>query len=229
MLKKSLFAGLLALLLIGSAHAETIHFDSLGSLLTDGYYYDDVNPTGFQIDGFQFDMALMSQGAYQNDYSNTNTFPSPNIAVYSNDASETNNPFETVTVSRVDNAQFNFLGAHFGGFTYNNTVAWYAATELTIEGYSAGSLVDSASFSPLNTGFARHDVGFYGVDELVFTAVQGSYDYSGNGLTNQGDGSYWMMDDFEYSPVPEPATILLLGFGFLGLIGFRCKKFLQNR
>lgn len=224
MLKKTFFAGLFTLLSIGLAQAEIIKFDTLGSLLdSNGYYFDESNPTGFQVDGFQFDMALMSQSAYKVGYSNTNDFPSPDIAVYSNDATETNNPFDNVTVSRINNAQFNFLGAHFGGFTYNDTTAWYAATELTIEGFSAGNLVDSATFSPLNVGFLRNDIGFYGVDELVFTATQGTYDYASYGLTNSGDGSYWMMDNFEYSPVPEPSTFLLLGSGLAGL-GFYARK-----
>jgi len=85
-------------------------------------------------------------------------------------------------------------------------------------------LVNSVLFDPLETGFQDNFVGLYGVDTLVFTATQGTYDYSSLGLTNQGTGSYWMMDDFEYSKVPEPASMLLLGCGLLWLAVLRKRE-----
>jgi len=206
--------------------AEVIDFDNLGGLLgnnptnTSGLYWND-DPVGFQTDGFQFDMALINQD-YFSTYSNTSDLPSGSIAAYSNN--DSNNPFSEVTVSTLDGSLFNFIGAQFGGFTYNNTVPWYAATSLTIEGYAAGNLVNSVLFDPLETGFQDNFVGLYGVDTLVFTATQGTYDYSSLGLTNQGTGSYWMMDDFEYSKVPEPASMLLLGCGLLGLAVLRKRE-----
>lgn len=43
-----------------------------------------------------------------------------------------------------------------------------------------------------------------------------------------GGGQYWLMDDFTYNEtqtaVPEPATMLLLGFGLMGL-GVARKRF----
>lgn len=224
MLRKFSIAIILITMSMGFVTAEVIDFDDLGGLLSGGYYYDESSPTGFQTDGFQFDMALMSQSAYQNDYSNSASFPSPSIAVYANDASSANNPFDQVTISMIDGSLFNFIGAEFGGFTYQNSIAWYAATQLTIEGYADGNLVNTVSFSPLNVGFQEQYVGLFGVDTLVFTATQGSYDYAAQGLTNSGEGSYWMMDDFEFTTVPEPASMLLLGCGLLGLAVLRKRE-----
>jgi len=227
---KKLFLSLLSafvfLCLSTAASAAVIGFDNLGGLLdSDGYYYNETIQTGFETGGFQFDMSLMSQSAYQNDYSNTSDFPSQSIAVYSNDASSDNNLFDEITVYKTDGSMFNFISAYFGGFTLGDTTPWFATTELTIEGFSGTTLKDSITFDPLNIGFQKNDVGLYGIDKLVFTAAQVAYDYSYLNYTNKGDGSYWMMDDFEYTnPVPEPTTMLLFGLGLLGLVGVRVSR-----
>ena len=119
----------------------------------------------------------------------------------------------------LDGSLFNFLGASFGGFTTWNSIAYFAATELTIEGFAAGELVDTVVFSPLNIGFQYVEVDIAGIDTLVFNASAGDFDYSGNGFSGVvGDGTYWMMDDFEFGRVPEPEIHFLFACGILMLI-----------
>jgi len=204
--------------------ASVTNFDNLGSLLdSSGFYYDESNPTGFTSDGFQFDMALMNETAFNTSYRNTGSFPSSSIAVYSNGAYEGNNPFDEITISRLDGRRFDFIGANIGGFTYKDTIAYYAATSLEIQGYRDGQLIDSVTVDPLLAGFNFLNIGLANIDTLKFIPTQGTYNYNSIGLTNQGDGSYWMMDNFTYTVVPAPGAILLAGLG-VSVVGWFQRK-----
>lgn len=114
-------------------------------------------------------------------------------------------------------ADFNFVGASFTSWGYNNSYFWGSATALRIEGYNSGEFVGQASMSLRPTGYDWLEVNLLGVDELRFIASGGSY-----------NTSYFLMDDFTYSQasaVPDPPTAWLLGSGLVGFVGLRRRFF----
>jgi len=112
---------------------------------------------------------------------------------------------------------FDFNGAYFAG-------AWRDGLNLRVAGFLGASFVDAKSFVVDHDGPTWVDFNFSGIDRVTLSSSGGT---SVSGLN--GAGAHFAMDNFTFNEkrqnaVPEPATMSLLGFGVLGLLGLRKRK-----
>jgi hypothetical protein len=168
-----------------AAGAEVLNFDDLsaapGGVVPASY-------GGFDFGDGQF--FLQSDAEYTaaapDGYGNTYSAPSPSYAA-GNDPARA-----SFTVSRGE--PFDFLGAAFSTFGAFDEFQDYSATSVRVEGFDGATPVGELTAALAADGYAFVPAGFEGVTSVV--------------LTPDGPGAdrYFLLDDFTYAEVPEPAT-----------------------
>jgi hypothetical protein len=108
---------------------------------------------------------------------------------------------------------FNFYGADYSTFAFNNGFFEpYSSDTVTVKGYRDGVETGSLEYV-LSSEFVRWNANsdFLGIDTLKF-------------YNDGGSNATWTMDNFEYSPVPEPSSLILLGTGIGGFASVALRR-----
>jgi hypothetical protein len=193
-----------------TASATIVNFDDLPTPNTVGGVSDwgavPSSYAGLTWTGWEVTKADGTAGSYQTIYGNTyGASSSPNFAYNGGDG------YKTISTG---GTTFNFDGAYVTSFVQNNAYQVFSSQNLTINAYHGALLVGTWTGSLSPSSFVALPIAAHFLD---ITALQ---------FISDGEGRYWGLDDFAFSAVPEPTTmiagaLLLLPFGMSTLRMFR--------
>jgi hypothetical protein len=205
------------------AEAYVINFDDLPTLSPSANQGREIAqiPTHYASDILTWDKNFYyySWDLYNQNFGNTYLFPSNPHAAF--------NGFGVHSVTLTASRLFNFTGAYFTGWAFQNNQAAYSSTHITIEGYRGDRLLKTISMNLAMDKFEWFRTEINGVDKLIF--------YNDD---SEVDGLWWLMDNltygFDITPnhptnpdnpdnpvVSEPSILFYLGIGILGILGVR--------
>jgi len=116
-------------------------------------------------------------------------------------------------VGTVDDDDFDFSGAYLTG-------AWNEGLSIDVVGYNNAVQLYSTTVTTTYYAPTWFHFDFTGVDEITFASCGGVGADSNDHL----GGTHFAMDNFTYAPVPEPATLSLLGLGLAGPASIRRRR-----
>ncbi|MGD0276905.1 MAG: PEP-CTERM sorting domain-containing protein [Syntrophales bacterium] len=198
---------MLAFGLLGTAGAAIITFDDLNT-----------SGSGYVPDGYAgFNWTLNTTSAPNSYSTHWRVWPDSNAPSPNNVAT---NYCDGDFVGISSNKAFDFSGAYFSTFEQSSG----AASSVTIAGFRNGSLVQDPIVLSLTLPFTWSQINLSNVDMLTFTPGTEAF----NPYISYPDGfryteGWFGMDNFTYNTVPEPATLLLLSLGLMGVAGIRRK------